>query len=377
MNEILKKIVKARSALILEESFFATLALKLQIEENNELCKTIATNGIKLIYNADFIEKCTLDETKALNAHEVLHCVFGHHVNRGNRDAKIYNQAADYVINPILLDVGFVLPGEYLYNKDFLGKTTDEVYNILYQKQQQQDNKPLPGEVLDYTGNDETTEEASQSEKELQQQEWQIAATQAANQAKACGKLPASLARLISDLNESKVNWREALHRFVEQVARNDYTWKRPNTRYMGTGFILPSLYNHEMPPLDIYVDTSGSVNQEDLKQFASEIDDILTQYNTTARVIYCDTRVTNVEEFTSENRPVKLNAKGGGGTDFAPAIAWSMKQEDLPCCGVYLTDLECDSFGDEPDFPVLWVATENTRRTVPWGELVKMHSFT
>ena len=377
MNEILKKIVKARSALILEESFFATLALKLQIEENNELCKTIATNGIKLIYNADFIEKCTLDETKALNAHEVLHCVFGHHVNRGNRDAKIYNQAADYVINPILLDAGFVLPGEYLYNKDFLGKTTDEVYNILYQKQQQQDNKPLPGEVLDYTGNDETTEEASQSEKELQQQEWQIAATQAANQAKACGKLPASLARLISDLNESKVNWREALHRFVEQVARNDYTWKRPNTRYMGTGFILPSLYNHEMPPLDIYVDTSGSVNQEDLKQFASEIDDILTQYNTTARVIYCDTRVTNVEEFTSENRPVKLNAKGGGGTDFAPAIAWSMKQEDLPCCGVYLTDLECDSFGDEPDFPVLWVATENTRRTVPWGELVKMHSFT
>ena len=145
----------------------------------------------------------------------------------------------------------------------------------------------------------------------------------------------------------------------------------------MGTGFILPSLFNHEMPPLDIYVDTSGSVNQEDLKQFASEIDDILTQYNTTARVIYCDTRVTHVEVFTSENRPVKLNAKGGGGTDFAPAIAWSMKQEDLPCCGVYLTDLECSSFGDEPDFPVLWIATENTRRTVPWGELVKMHSFT
>jgi len=140
----------------------------------------------------------------------------------------------------------------------------------------------------------------------------------------------------------------------------------------MSSGVILPTLYNQELPPIVIGVDTSGSINQDELKQFAGEIDDILNQYPTTLTVIYCDTKVNHVETFTAEDRPIRLEAKGGGGTKFSPVFEAVNQMEDLPACVVYLTDLDCNDFGKEPGYPVLWINTGG-RKTVPWGEIIRM----
>ena len=415
------QMVKARTALVLDHFFFGSLALKLQLVEDTK-CKTAATNGIVLKFNPKWIETLNMDQTKGIICHEVMHCALAHHVRRSGRDIYVWNEACDYAINPLILDADMKLPNGLLNNPNYSGMNVDHIYSDLMSKRppkqenNDSDNKedsdneqgnaqnskedaqegessdsenkeqgngqgegtPDPGKcggVEDYPGEDNAG--ASDSEKEAQAQEWQVAATQAATQAKNRGTLPGSIERLIKKLNEPKVNWREALHRFVDQIARNDYSFRRINTRFVGRGICLPSLYNEALPPIDVLIDTSGSLQQEDLEQFASEIDDILTQYSTTCRVYYADTSVRHFEEFTQDNRPIQLVARGGGGTDFADPIAHVMQQDEQSACLIYLTDLECPSFGKEPEFPVLWVCTQAEvpahYPAPPFGEVIRM----
>lgn len=295
----------------------------------------------------------------------------------------------DHAINHIIKDSGFLLPKGGLLDPQFRDMSADAIYSKLPEPPKNgqgngkgkgsgpatgQAGKPESGDnpdpggcgaVMDFPGE---TGKATPAELAQQAQDWQIAATQAAQVAKAQGKLPGSLSRLIEELNDAKVPWREVLQRFVNQCARNDYSWRRPSARYFSRGIILPSLYSEQLPPIVVAVDTSGSISQADLQQFASEIDEIVGQYNATVNVLYCDSMIAGEEEFTPETRPVRLHAKGGGGTDFAPVFKHVEAMPDSPACIVYLTDMCCSSFGDDPGCPVLWVATEGKKHKVPFG---------
>lgn len=382
------KIIKARAALILDQPFFGALSLKLLIEETpdawfnqNGLPATMATNGVKIIYSSKWVDKLSMDEIKTVICHEVMHLALGHHCRRQQREPRKWNVAGDHVVNLQLMAAKdpqgkslFTMPKEGLCDPQFTDMFTEQVYSLLPDSQQGQGkgkggDGPSMGEVMDYPG-ESGTGQATQSELQQQEIDWKIAATQAAQAAKMCGKLPSSLARFVEDLNEARVNWREALQRFVNQCARNDYTWKRPNGRYFSQGIILPSLYSEQLPPIVVAVDTSGSISAQDLAQFAGEIDEIIGQYNATVTVLYCDARINGEETFTPENRPVRLQAKGGGGTDFAPVMERVIDLDDAACL-VYLTDMCCGSFGQDPGIPVLWIATEGKHHQVPFGEVV------
>jgi predicted metal-dependent peptidase len=157
--------------------------------------------------------------------------------------------------------------------------------------------------------------------------------------------------------------------------ARNDYSWTPPNRRYLSQGFYLPSLRSEELPEIVIAVDTSGSVTAEELAQFAAEISGILEAYDTTITVIYCDTGINGDPEiFTREDMPLKLNAKGGGGTDFRPPFAWVQKQGLTPACLIYLTDMACSSFPFDPGYPVLWAKIGTWKSNPPpFGEVIEI----
>lgn len=412
----MKKMIKARAALILDQRFYGHLALKLNLVENLNT-RRMSTDGISLNFNPNFVENISMDNCKTIICEEVMHCSFQHHTRRGNRLHEDWNRACDYVINIILKDSGFKLEKDSLYDPSFKDKSVDEVYHILQgrkpkqqqgggsgnsqgQNQQQESpnnsqgdqqnqqqgqgkgkaDKPSTGqssdpggcgEVQDFPGE---TGEATESELQQQAQEWKIATAAAASQAASCGQLPGSLKEVIEDMLATKVPWREVLQRFVEQVSRNDYTYTRTNPRYATFGIVMPSLYNKELPPIDVWIDTSGSISNKDLQQFVSEINDIRGHYRTTIRIIQCDTDVRFTSVIEPDDEFIKLELHGRGGTAFSPAIAWSMKQEELPCCGIYLTDMDCSNFGKEPDFPVLWVQTEGRRAVkVPFGEVILM----
>ncbi len=206
--------------------------------------------------------------------------------------------------------------------------------------------------------------------------QWQIAVTQAATAAKMAGALPGSLQRLIGDLLSPRVPWREVLREFIRQRTRDDYSFTRPNRRYVSAArhpsrgtCILPSLHSERMGHLAIGVDTSGSITDAILAEFQAEIQAALDECQPEAiEVIYCDAAVRGTQEFTPGDT-VRLEAKGGGGTAFAPVFDHIAAQGEDPVACIYLTDGCGPMPAREPDFPVLWASTDRTN--FPFGQMV------
>lgn len=389
-----EKISKARVQLILDHPFFGSLILRLEpvdatgmfvpvgMQGGNMILSnipTMATDGKKLYYNPKFVDGMSQDETKGVLVHEIFHPMFQHHTRLGSREPRKANVAMDLAINPIIEEAGFKLPKDRLREKKYDGKTWEDIYDMLPDLPKQKggngngDGDPDPGKcgaVLPATGKD-GKQQASPSENSQQEQEWRIAVAQAAQQAKRQGKLPAGMERWIDEIVNPTIDWREVLRRFVSETAKNDYRWFPPNKRYIYKGLYLPSVRSEALPPIVIGIDTSGSIDKEMLNQFAGEITGILEDYATTCHVIYCDAGVANVQEFTQDDLPLKLDPKGGGGTDFRPVFDWIRETNTDLCCLIYLTDL-CGTFPEvPPEYPVLWAVMGGYDIKAPFGETI------
>lgn len=126
-----ERLLKARTALLLDEPFFGLLAMRLPLLEDLS-CDTMWVDGVNMGYNPQFVEGCTDEELKGTICHEVLHVSNGHCWRQGDRDPEDWNKACDYVINPIVRDAGFKLPGNVLMDTRFDGKPAEEVYDVIY-----------------------------------------------------------------------------------------------------------------------------------------------------------------------------------------------------------------------------------------------------
>ena len=377
--DITSTIIKARAGLILDNPFFGSLALRLRLVED-ATCETFWTNGTDMGYKPSYVQTLSLDQIKGVIAHEVLHCALGHIARRDGREHEQWNVACDLAINPLLLESNFVLPDGALVDQNFMGMGAEEIFGRLPppKKGNGQGNGKGQGpaqdpgqcgEVRDAVNgqNVATPEEMSRIAAE-----WKVAATQAAAQAKGMGSLPGGLERTIKDFVEPKLDWRAILARFIQSSARNDYQWMPPNRRFVHMGFFLPSLRSDNLGDVVVVVDTSGSISDSEVAEFAGEISAILADFDTTTHVVYCDTGVASVEQFQQADLPLKLHPKGGGGTDFKPPFRWVTQKGIEPSCLLYFTDLYCSSYPPEPDYPVLWVATGRGRKP-PFGEDIRL----
>lgn len=363
--------VKARSKLVLDNPFFGTLCLRLTPKETDQL-PTGATDGVSLLYNPKWFEKLKPLERVGFLAHEVMHVVLMHHIRRQERHAEKWNVAADYAINNHLIVNGFILPEGGLVDDQYADMSTEHIYNLLPEPPQGFGMLLASadcGGVLDHPdlqNGQATAENISAIESQLT-----VAINQAAEAAKAQGKLPAGLESIIDDINTPKVDWRAVLGRFLRANSKSDFSWQRPNRRFIGSGLYLPSMYNPALEQIAVAVDTSGSISDEELQQFTSETSCILRELNPEViHFIQCDAEVHACDEYTRESLPLKVNYKGRGGTAFEPVIDYI--NEKLPNISalVYLTDL-MGSFGNEPSYPVLWVTTEEGG--APYGEVIQM----
>lgn len=359
-NEVATQLTRARTGLILDAPFFGMLALRLQLVETAQV-PTLAVDGKHIFYNPEFVAGLSYDETKTVLGHEVMHCVYEHIGRRGDREPRRWNQAGDFVINDVLLDSGFTPIKGWLHNKAYAGMTTDHVYEML-PPLDGSGKVPGPGDPLDecMDGNvDDTT---------MVNVDWRIATVQAAQAAQAMGKLPGKLSRLIDELTNPKVDWRSMLQRFIAETSKNDYSWQRPNKRFLGQGFYLSTLHSENMGEIVVAIDTSGSIDQATLNAFGSEIKAIVqTSRPSKTTVIYCDSEVNHVDEF-GPNDELHFKLHGGGGTAFAPPFQHVAENNITPVCFVYLTDLY-GSFPSAPDYPVLWCCTTNV--VAPFGETI------
>lgn len=407
------KVRKARAGLILDQPFFGALAIRLELVEDRKPGTTAWTDGKHIGYNPEYIDKLTLDEVKGLLCEEVMHVANLHNLRRGEREPRQWNEACDHAIIPLIKGSGLKVPSDSLDNVDFHDKSAEEIYSLLAKKgkpepqgqpnpgsgeagdsgeggQEQEDGEKgegegggeegnpkddpsaapgsSSGEVRDYPGKD--GQRAGEAERREAEGDMKVALAQALAGAKSIGKVPAGMERLVQVMLNPKVDWREVLRRFVSTTARNDYRWIPPSRRHVYNGLILPSLRSEELGDLVVGVDTSGSIYQEELDQFASELTAILEEYHANCTVIYCDTQV-HTEDVSWTDLPLKLTPKGGGGTDFRPPFEYTTREGLEPPCLVYFTDGECYDFPEPPDYPVLWVVTKTKGFDPPFGEVV------
>ena len=370
--EVEKRIAKAKTALILEHPFVGSVALNMPMKVDNNV-PTAATDGKRVLFNEDFCKELDDEELKFLVAHECMHPMLEHNFRRGERDRYKWNQAADYVINKLLTDEGIgKMPKQGLLDENIYqagGGTSDGIYNNLPDTPEDQQGNGGQGQPLDSCEDGQ----GSPAEVAQQQAEWKVKVAQAAQSAKMMGKLSAGLERLVAEILTPKVDWRDVLQRFVVKCRSDQRSWARPNRRFLSQGLYLPSISGESLGEIAFAVDCSGSIGQDEINQFASEITTVWQdQRPTKVHVIYFDSEVSHYDEFDRDNEPV-IKPHGGGGTAFSPVFRYMEEHGINPVACIFLTDLCCNDFGDEPDYPVLWVSTHEDK--APFGEVVMMEN--
>jgi len=393
------KLRKARAGLVLDAPFWGALLGRLNVQADPS-AETGWTDGRTLAYSPAFIDTLTPAQTRGFLAHEVAHCAFQHHTRRGGRDSQTWNVATDYAINAILTAEGFDLPPGALVDARFQGMSAEQIFGALQQDDQGQGQGDDQGQGDQGQGDDQGQGEpgagtpdpgacgevrdapAGVDEYEAEQ-EWRDAVQEAQDYAaRACGGLSGGLGRAVQNVLDPVIDWRERLRDFIEQTAKQDYTWARPNRRHVHAGLYLPGCESEELPPIAICVDTSGSINTDALAQFSGEVQALLADFpGSMARVIYCDDQVRREHYATAEDCDL-TDAPGGGGTAFSPALVavedWTAETGISPACVIYFTDLICWDWGTEPEAPVMWLqwrdhGTDHYANNPPFGEVVKM----
>ena len=399
MDPILEKLTTARVGLLLKAPFFGNMATRMQIIKADEWCPTAATNGKNFYYNTKFVEKLSVKKLEFLFGHEILHCVFDHLGRVGSRDRQLSNIAQDFAVNQILVDERIgekISEVQICYDSKYRGMAWEEIYDQLYEQAEKipmEDLLKQLGELLDEHINEDGNGNApgkgggkegdkegsgrptiSKEEAQKIRDEIKEAMIQAAAAAGA-GKVPASIQRMIKDLTEPKMNWREMLRMNIQSIVRNDYSFSRYNRKSSHSGAILPGLKNDETIDVAIAIDMSGSIGDEDATTFLSEVKGIMDQYTDFAIDLWCfDTEIYNHQRITHDNGDDLLTyePKGGGGTDFEANFNWMKEQGIQPKKFIMFTDgYPCGSWGDDNYCDTLFIVKGNTSAEAPFGQTV------
>jgi len=359
-----KALERTKIALMTSGSpFLVSLALSLH-HSFTDYVETAQTDGTYVYYNPTFFLSLPEKQRLTLMVHEVWHVALLHMFRCKDRNIEKYNRAADYTCNQLAKDAGFEPIDKWLQDDAYKGLSTHEIYKLIPDEE--------PDNIL---GDDIRTPEAAPNGvlddiRELVEQKVIQAQVQHDLSANSdYGDLPAELQRQIQKLLNPALPWQEILGRFMQDQAKNDYSWSKPNKRFM-PDFYMPSMHSERLEHLTFAIDTSGSVTPKDMVAMLTEINyiqDVLQPHRMT--ILDCDTQIHNVFEVNEGQDIMELQFNGGGGTSCLPVIEFC--EQNKTTALVYFTDLYMPEYPHPIDFPLLWIVYNNPNRTkVNIGEI-------
>ena len=374
-------------------AFFGHLVLSLVPRADASLPYLMATDGTFVYYNPSMVVQYKLPVLMGVMAHEALHCALLHPFRRGSRDPMGWNIACDILVNRDVRQAGLQLPDDCIEDSKYsdIKWTAEAVFADRAQQAQNPQSgrgKPSPGsgqgtrfdDVLDAPAgkgdSDSDSDGSGQGDSHYQPpltaDDWKQKGEQAARSAKGHGTIPGSIGEFKARERDGRLDWKVILRRFIEHTVPSGFRWSPPNRRYIYRHLYLPSAYRENIGELAIFVDTSGSISDGLLATFAGEQRRLQSETKPDKiTVIYCDTRVTDTQEFT-EQEPFELSTRiSRGGTYFQPCLD---KLEELslrPKSIIWLTDGDsADSIAD-PGIPILWVMPDTPYTRKPeFGEV-------
>ena len=377
---------------------------------------TAYTDGINKVYCKEHIaEYKTESELRSLVLHENLHVALKQIPRHRDllHDNTILNYAMDFVVNDVIKNtVGTVGhnkeplvtldDGSWIYHPMFHNWSVRRVYEYLKKRKEELDkadqdgNQPQPcpqqnnsstnGEGKNETDIDEAlrnmdkgkddhvfTEVKEMTTEELKELEDKV--DRALRQGgMLAGRMGASIPRVIGDLLDTKVDWREVFREFVQSAMRgkDEYTWRKMNKSYLANNMYLPSMHSETMGELVVAIDTSGSIDNEQISEFASELASICeTCSPDKVRVLWWDTKVHGEQVFEGNYDDIAkmLKPKGGGGTYVGCVSDYIIKSSINAEALVIFTDGYVENNPKwEVTTPTMWFVTQNSSFVPPAG---------
>ena len=378
MSKFEEQFVKSRVKLLKNSPFFGTILLHTEYKIDESI-ETAATDGTTLLLNEEWMCKQTEEHFSGVLLHEVLHMALNH-VERtlDLDDLMIANIAADIVVNGIIKDNKISLPKEAIFDDDLKHLGVREIYSIIKQKQKENENhiqdKYGDGDVnecLQKSAKSEgTSQRAANSEK------WKniINKAKTISKMKQAGVKGSGLARIFKELLEPTINWRDALYKYITQ-SRADF--EGYDRRFIHDGMYIDDVGGNKVH-VAAFVDTSGSVDEELLQNFLSELFfAINSTRGTTGYLYYFDTELYpqgNIEDLDGVPKPVGL-----GGTSFVPIMKElnkiSSENSHTNTVGIIYTDGFAPMTWEEPETPLLWCISPGgiKEENIKYGDVVRI----
>ncbi|CAC9601908.1 Sll7028 protein [uncultured Gammaproteobacteria bacterium] len=404
LEGIKNKLTKARTQLILDRPFLGNLVLRLPLVAADSWCKTSATDAKSFYYNPEFIDSLNKHQIKFVLIHEALHCALTHFARRGNRTKHKWDLACDFAINPLLVKEGFHPPIDVPIFQQYAGMIAEEIYPMIDDNLNQE---PMDQHLYDDQANDDSKQsDGGMREDQLQQEpkpqskanegeqggasslaqqpailrpdeieklatQWQKNLASSAQIAQQAGKLDGEFAKLVDFFLQPQVSWQSLLAQYMSALARDDFSYSRPSRR--SGEAILPALKSHQID-ITVAIDTSGSISQEEVDEFVSEVNAIKANLRASITLIACDDKLSEhspwrFEAWDALQFPASLG--GGKGTNFNPVFDYINAQDKVCDVLIYFTDAKGKFPEIEPNYPVMWLV--KGKEVIPWGARIQL----
>ena len=380
MKEYQRRLLLARIRILTNYGFYGIMLENMAFGLDPG-CDTAYTDGEKICFSPKFMESLSDMELDFVLMHEVMHVALKH-CNRGLKyNQELFNIACDIVVNSnILQSKGMNLDAikvngnismHQIEGKEGYLFTAEEVYEKLLKN----------GNRIPSLGFDDHSKWEMDKEREDDVNAKIIAIKDMEDRAHQNGKpgvgsIPAGVERLVKELKESRVNWRELLNEFIE-FEINDYTFTPPDRRY-DAEFFMPSFSEMDENLEDVLfmVDTSGSMTIDDITLVYSEINGAIQAFEGRLKGLigFFDAKVYDPIPFDSSIDLTKIIPKGGGGTSFHNVFRYVMQMENKPKYLIILTDGYATFPKEEEkgNIPLLWLLT-NDEVKPPYGKVAIM----
>lgn len=383
-----EKLRKTRIELQYSHPAYAYLLMQLKFEKSEKLQEE--GYGLQLLpdgtclYNEEWVDE--QDNMRAIASaiiQPVLHLGLQHYSRRGTRSKKEWDEAIDMVTDDILEKDGFPRngPGQ----DDAKGLSAEEAYYLLVDERKDNDDpgNPPPGSQSNDGDSGEEGKSKASPDKHLddeksqpsvqQQQDWEDKMKQAAEFSQMQGSSAGQLGELVDDIFSQEIHWIAVLWSFITKQVVSDHDWSRPSRRLTAIQrrsskkIYLPNVKKEDLN-IAVVVDSSGSVSNEDLARFKSEICAIYEQFdNINMTVIHHTTSVDEVQVlngYTSVNE-FKNKERYYGGTSHIDVMKYLKKEMPNVSAIVCFTDgytTTPEKITDYPSAPLLWVLTKEGR---------------
>lgn len=370
------RIVTARVRLLIRQPFFGNISTRLKLVNADEWCGTAGTDGLTLYYSSRFVMSLTTKEVEFLVGHEVLHVVYDHRGRCNGRIQRLWNIACDYAVNSDLKkhNVGTMITFA-LYDSKYDGMPAEEIYALLLKKSDEELEKLLD-QLVDFHFDDmnQGPEPMSTDERDAMRQEIQGAILSAAASAEA-GTLPLGVTRLVQNVTDPVMPWRELLQTNMTSAIRTDYTWARPSRRSWHMDAIMPGMSPGEEVDVTIAIDMSGSISQSQAQMFLGEIGGMMDSFSGFNVHVFCfDVGIYNPQQFSSDNLDTidEYVPAGGGGTSFDCIFDYLKEEAIMPKRLVVFTDgypYPATAWGDADYCDTTWIIHGDPNPNPPFGQ--------